>query len=82
MRSPNCSETGCRLCSKSQDPRVFCNPHRAGTFGIFEACPDERGRQAHLAGRLAAAVLGRAAELLAQPPSIERVDVLAAKLSS
>jgi quinol monooxygenase YgiN len=50
------------------------------TFGIFDAFPDENGRQAHLAGRLAAALMGRAAELLAQPPSIERVDVLAAKL--
>ena len=51
------------------------------TFGIFDAFPDEAGRQAHLAGRLAAALVGRASELLAQPPSIERVDVLAAKLS-
>ena len=50
-------------------------------FGIFDAFPDEDGRQAHLAGRLAAALIGRAAELLAQPPSIERVDVLAAKFS-
>jgi quinol monooxygenase YgiN len=51
------------------------------TFGIFDAFPDQAGRQAHLAGRLAAALLERAAELLAQPPSIEQVDVLAAKLS-
>jgi quinol monooxygenase YgiN len=50
------------------------------TFGIFDAFPDEGGRQAHLAGRLAAALMDRAAELLAQPPSIEQVDVLAAKL--
>jgi quinol monooxygenase YgiN len=49
-------------------------------FGIFDAFPDEDGRQAHLAGRLAAALVGRASELLAQPPSIEQVDVLAAKL--
>jgi quinol monooxygenase YgiN len=51
------------------------------TFGIFDAFPDQAGRQAHLAGRLAAALMERAAELLAQPPSIEQVDVLAAKLS-
>jgi quinol monooxygenase YgiN len=50
------------------------------TFGIFDAFPDEAGRQAHLAGRVAAALIARASELLAQPPSIERVDVLAAKL--
>jgi quinol monooxygenase YgiN len=50
------------------------------TIGIFDAFPDEAGRQAHLTGRLAAALVAQASELLAQPPSIEQVDVLAAKL--
>ena len=50
------------------------------TFGIFDAFPDDPGRQAHLAGRVAAALMARAPELLSSPPSIERVDVLAAKL--
>jgi quinol monooxygenase YgiN len=50
------------------------------TFGIFDAFPDEAGRQAHLTGRVAAALMANAAELLAQPPVIEKVDVLAAKL--
>jgi quinol monooxygenase YgiN len=50
------------------------------TFGIFDAFPDEAGRTAHLSGRVAAALMARASELLAQPPSIEKVDVLAAKL--
>ncbi len=50
------------------------------TFGIFDAFPDEAGRQAHLTGRVAAALMANAAALLANPPSIERVDVLAAKL--
>lgn len=50
------------------------------TFGIFDAFPDEAGRQAHLSGRVAAALMAKAGELLAKPPSIERVDVLAAKL--
>ena len=50
------------------------------TFGIFDAFPDEAGRQAHLAGRVAAALMARASELFATPPSIEKVDVLAAKL--
>jgi quinol monooxygenase YgiN len=49
-------------------------------FGIFDAFPDEAGRQAHLSGRVAAALMAKAAELLAKPPSIEKVDVLAAKL--
>lgn len=50
------------------------------TFGIFDTFPDDSGRQAHLAGRVAAALMAQAAELLAQPPAIEKVDVLAAKL--
>jgi quinol monooxygenase YgiN len=50
------------------------------TFGIFDAFPDEAGRQAHLTGRVAAALMAKAGELLAAPPSIEKVDVLAAKL--
>ena len=50
------------------------------TFGIFDAFPDEAGRQAHLSGRVAAALMAKAAELLAKPPAIEKVDVLAAKL--
>ena len=51
------------------------------TFGIFDAFPDDAGRQAHLRGPIAAALMAKAPELLAQPPTIEPVDVLAAKLS-
>jgi quinol monooxygenase YgiN len=50
------------------------------TFGIFDAFPDDAGRQAHLSGRVAAALMAKAPELLARPPAIENVDVLAAKL--
>ena len=52
------------------------------TFGIFDAFPDDRGRQAHLSGKVAAALMEKAPALLAQPPTIEKVDVLAAKLPS
>jgi quinol monooxygenase YgiN len=52
------------------------------TFGIFDTFPDESGRRAHLAGRVAAALMARASELFAQAPTIENVDVLAAKLPS
>ena len=51
------------------------------TFGIFDVFPDEAGRQAHLAGRVAAALMAKAPELLSQPPVIDKIDVLAAKLS-
>ena len=50
------------------------------TFAIFDTFPDATGRQAHLAGRVAAALMAQAPELLASPPTIEMVDVLAAKL--
>jgi len=50
------------------------------TFGIFDAFPDEEGRQAHLSGKVAAALMEKASELFSQPPAIEKVDVLAAKL--
>ena len=50
------------------------------TFGIFDAFPDEAGRQAHLSGRVAEALMAKASELLAQPPVIEKVDILEAKL--
>ena len=50
------------------------------SYGIFDAFPDDAGRQAHLAGRVAAALMEKAPDLLAQAPSIEQIDVLAAKL--
>lgn len=50
------------------------------TFAIFDAFPDEAGRDAHLAGGIAAALGEHASALLAAPPAIERIDVLAAKL--
>ena len=50
------------------------------TFGVFDAFRDDSGRQAHLSGRVAAALMAKAGELFSKPPSIEKVDVLAAKL--
>ena len=50
------------------------------TFGIFDAFPDEEGRQAHLTGKVAEALFEKAPELFAAEPSIQKVDVLASKL--
>ena len=50
------------------------------TFGIFDAFSDEAGRQAHLSGPIAQALGANAPNLLAQAPSIERIDVLGTKL--
>lgn len=49
-------------------------------YAIFDAFESEAGRQAHLDGRIAAALMAHADELLAEPPVIAKVDVLAAKL--
>lgn len=50
------------------------------SFGIFDAFPNEEGRQAHLNGPIADALMAKADELLATPPAIEEVDILAGKL--
>jgi quinol monooxygenase YgiN len=50
------------------------------TFGVFDAFADESGRQAHLNGPIAQALMTKAPDLLASPPVIERVHVLGAKL--
>ncbi|EEF59543.1 putative quinol monooxygenase [Pedosphaera parvula] len=49
------------------------------TFGIFDAFADENGRQAHLSGRVAEALMNKSPDLLAKPPTLEKVEVLAAK---
>ncbi|CAN5837819.1 antibiotic biosynthesis monooxygenase [soil metagenome] len=51
------------------------------TFGIFDAFEEELGRDAHLNGKVAAALMAKAVELFSSPPKIEMVDVIAAKLS-
>ena len=51
------------------------------TFGIFDAFAGDAGRDAHLSGPIAAALMSKWTDLLAEPPKIEKVDVLAAKLS-
>lgn len=51
------------------------------TFGIFDAFHDEAGREAHLNGPIAKALMAKATELLATPPSIERIEVLGLKNS-
>jgi len=49
------------------------------TFGIFDTFPDEAGREAHLAGDIAKALMAKAPELLASGPVIEKVSLLAVK---
>jgi quinol monooxygenase YgiN len=50
------------------------------TFGIFDAFANEADRKAHLAGPIAAALMANASALLAKPPQIEQVELLASKI--
>jgi len=52
------------------------------TFAIFDAFRDEAGRQSHLNGPIAQASMAQVPHLLSEPPAIERIDVLGAKLPS
>lgn len=51
------------------------------TFGVFDAFADEDGRQAHLNGPIAQALMANAPELFSKAPQIDPVDVLGAKLA-
>src|SRR5882724_74303 len=50
------------------------------TFGVFDAFTNESGRQAHLNGPIAKALMAQAPELFSKPPAIEQIEVLGAKL--
>jgi quinol monooxygenase YgiN len=65
---------------ESYTPAWFALRADASTFYIVDAFPSDDGRQKHLSGPIAAALMANAAELLREPPRIEKVDVLASKL--
>ena len=50
------------------------------TFGVFDAFHNEAGREAHLSGPIAQALMSIAPTLLAAAPTIEPMDVLGAKV--
>jgi quinol monooxygenase YgiN len=50
------------------------------SFAIFDTFNDEAGRNAHLGGKVAAALMAKAGELLTKPPAIHKIDILAEKL--
>ena len=58
----------------------FAVRYDLSTFAIFDAFDDEAGRQAHLNGKVAAALMARATELLAEAPQLKTPEVLADKL--
>ena len=50
------------------------------SYAIFDTFSDSKGREAHLTGDIAKALKEKASELFAKPPTIERIDILAAKM--
>ena len=74
-------KSGLALVQEEPDTTVwFAIRMGQSTFGIFDAFPDDSRRQAHLTGKVAQALMAKASDLLAAPPVIEKVDVLATKL--
>ncbi len=60
-------------------PMWFALQIAPATFAIFDAFEDDAARRAHLEGPIASALMASTSELLATPPHIEMIDVLAAK---
>lgn len=57
----------------------FAVRYGSSTFGIFDAFPGDEGRDAHLNGKVAAALMESVGDLIEQP-TIAKLDVIAAKL--
>ena len=64
-------------CIEDRHPAANLSRLADRTVAIFDAFPDDAGRDADLSGKVAKALLEKAPELLAEPPKIEKADVLA-----
>jgi quinol monooxygenase YgiN len=73
-------ETGLALANQEPaTPIWFALRLSDRVFGVFDAFHDEAGRNAHLQGPIAQALMAQAPQLFAAPPSIEKIDVLGLK---
>ena len=50
-----------------------------GSYSVFDTFNDEAGRDAHLNGEIAKALMAKASELFANPPQIHKINILADK---
>ena len=74
-------EQGLQLANQeATTPLWFALRLGPSTFGVFDAFADESGRQTHLNGPIAKALFANAPNLLAAPPTIEKHEILGAKL--
>ena len=67
-----------------QEPETvtwFAFRQDATTFGVFDTFNDDQGRQQHLNGRIAAALVSIVDEMLSVPPTITPVDLVGSKIS-
>ncbi len=51
-----------------------------GRYAVFDTFDDEAGRDAHLSGDIAKALMAKAEELFSEPPQIHKIEVLATKV--
>lgn len=73
-------ETGLQLASQeATTPIWFALKFSDSVFGVFDAFATEAGRQAHLTGPIAQALMAKADELFVRQPAIEAIDVLGLK---
>ena len=68
--------------AEPQTLRWYALKLSASKFGIFDTFADKSGRDAHLAGEVAKALMAREEELFAKPPQIEQPEIIALNPSS
>ena len=59
--------------------RWFAIKEDDGAYSIFDTFDDEAGRDAHMHGEIAKALMSKASELFSEPPQIHKIEVLAEK---
>ena len=64
---------------ETQTIRWFAIKEDNGAYSIFDTFEDEAGREAHLNGEIAKALMANADTLLSEPPQIHKIEVLAEK---
>jgi quinol monooxygenase YgiN len=65
---------------ESFTPAWFALRTEPAVFYIVDAFANDADRSKHLGGEIAKALMAKAPELLAEPPKIEKADVLGSKL--
>ena len=71
---------GAEMAKQEKGTRAwFALREDSGAYGIFDTFDDEAGREAHLNGKIAKALMGKANELLSEPPQIHKIAILAEK---